>query len=31
MNGRGVRSGTQMIATHGYNKKPDSPMGKGIH
>ena len=25
-----VRAGTQMLATHCYQKKPDSPMGNEL-
>ena len=30
MDGKGIRSGTQMLATHGYKKNPDSPVGNEL-
>ena len=27
MDGKGIRSGTQMLASHGYKKNPDTPVG----
>ena len=30
MDGRGIRSGTQMLATHGNKKNPDSPVGNEL-
>ena len=30
MDGEGIRSGTQMLATRGYKKNPDSPVGNEL-
>ena len=30
MDGKGIRSGTQMVATHGYKKNPDGILGNEL-
>ena len=30
MDGKGIRPGTQKLATHGYKKNPDGPVGNEL-
>ena len=30
MDGKGIRAGTQMLATHIYNNNPDGPVGNDL-
>ena len=31
LDGKGLRPGTQILATHSYNKKPDGPVGNELN